>query len=208
MGHMVIGPDDRLSLPKVLRDQLGLKPGDPVRVEVDPDHSVTLSEGTGIAAGAEPLATRNLVVAGRRMTLRLEESLWDALGDIGRREGLAPNAICTRLKEQLEEQARRRDPASDGVAVSLVAALRIFIVAYYRHAIEKIERPHPHEAPDLFTGTPFELRSPTREPEDRSSPRKTIDDLIGIGGTFHRAVSSEEMDEAIREQAAARFLGK
>ncbi|HEY0836595.1 MAG TPA: AbrB/MazE/SpoVT family DNA-binding domain-containing protein [Azospirillum sp.] len=43
---------------------------------------------------------------------------------------------------------------------------------------------------------------------DEAHPRKryTLDDLIGIGGTFHRPVSQEEMDEAIRRRAAERFL--
>ncbi|MBP2292255.1 AbrB/MazE/SpoVT family DNA-binding domain-containing protein [Azospirillum rugosum] len=33
----------------------------------------------------------------------------------------------------------------------------------------------------------------------------TLEDLIGCGGTFERAVTQEEMDEAIRQQAVERF---
>lgn len=38
-------------------------------------------------------------------------------------------------------------------------------------------------------------------------PRKryTLDDIIGMGGTFHRPVSVEEMDDAIAEAAAERM---
>lgn len=47
MGYqLVVGPDGELSLPETVRDALGLKPGDVVRVEVDPaGHSLTMSKG-------------------------------------------------------------------------------------------------------------------------------------------------------------------
>lgn len=46
MGYqLVVGPDGELSLPETVRDALGLKPGDVVRVEVDPaGHSLTMSK--------------------------------------------------------------------------------------------------------------------------------------------------------------------
>lgn len=49
---------------------------------------------------------------------------------------------------------------------------------------------------------------PESETSAAAAPRKryTLDDLIGIGGTFHRPVSQEEMDEAIARRAAERYL--
>jgi len=207
MGHMVIGPDDSLSLPKALRDQIGLKPGDPVRVEVDPLGSVTLSEGTGIAGGAEPLRSANVMIDGQRLSLRLEHSIWDALDDIGRRENLSLDQLCAAIKTRADEQARQRGRSpEDGMMLS--SAARLFVVSYYRHAVTKAETHQPDRGNDLFAGTPFARTLPTPASGNQPAPRKSIEALIGIGGTFHRAVSLEEMDEAIQEQAAERFLGK
>ncbi|CAO3423839.1 hypothetical protein [Azospirillum doebereinerae] len=207
MGHMVIGPDDSLSLPKALRDQIGLKPGDPVRVEVDPLGSVTLSEGAGVAGGAESLRSQNIMIDGQRISLRLEHSIWDALEDIGRREKLSLNQLCTAIKTRADEQARQRGQSPEE-GMMLSSAARLFVVSYYRHAVTKAETRRPDHGNDLFAGTPFAQPLPAPASENRPSPRKSIDALIGIGGTFHRAVSSEEMDDAVHKRAAARFLGK
>ncbi|WP_211099669.1 ribbon-helix-helix domain-containing protein [Azospirillum agricola] len=206
---MVIGPDDSLSLPKVLRDQLGLKPGDPVRIDVDAaHHSITVSEGSGTTVGAEPLRARNPLVAGRRTSLRLEASVWEALEDIGQREGLSLNALCTQIDRRIAERARRHGTGDGEASVSLALAIRTFVLGYYRHAITKAGRPRSDTGEDLFAGTPLALPPTDEPPEDRTPIRKSIDSLIGIGGTFHRPVPSEDMDDAIRKRAAARFLGE
>jgi predicted DNA-binding ribbon-helix-helix protein len=53
--------------------------------------------------------------------MRLEPEMWDALFEICRREGLSPHDICTTV------EARRR-------ASSLTAALRVFVMDYFRTA--------------------------------------------------------------------------
>lgn len=54
MDHSVIGPDGELRLSQAVRDQLGLKPGDRVRLDVDPVHrSLRLS---GVGGGARSAA--------------------------------------------------------------------------------------------------------------------------------------------------------
>jgi len=98
MGYIEVGPNGEIALPQEVRDQLGLKPGDRVRIDVDPArHTAVL-----VAEAGETVP-----------------------------EAAAP------------------------------------------------ERPRK---------------------------RYTLDDIIGMGGTFHRPVSVEEMDEAIRQRAAERFL--
>jgi predicted DNA-binding ribbon-helix-helix protein len=67
------------------------------------------------------LVSRNIIVAGRRTSMRLEPEMWDALFEICRREGLSAHDICTAV------EARRR-------ASSLTAALRVFVVDYFRTA--------------------------------------------------------------------------
>ena len=62
---------------------------------------------------------RNVSVAGRRTSVRMEMLMWRSLDDIREREGLTINQICT-----LVDNLRRNS--------GLTAALRVFIVAYYR----------------------------------------------------------------------------
>jgi predicted DNA-binding ribbon-helix-helix protein len=67
------------------------------------------------------LVSRNITVAGHRTSMRLEPEMWDALFDICQREGLSPHDVCTAV------DARRH-------ASSLTAALRVFIMNYFRMA--------------------------------------------------------------------------
>ncbi|WP_035705264.1 ribbon-helix-helix domain-containing protein [Niveispirillum irakense] len=66
---------------------------------------------------------RNVVVGGRRTSVRMEPLLWESLADICRREGHNINDIVTMI------DGRRGDSA-------LTAALRIFILSYFRTASE------------------------------------------------------------------------
>lgn len=42
--------------------------------------------------------------------------------------------------------------------------------------------------------------------QDVPAKKYTLNDLIGIGGRFHRTVSQDEIDETVRRRAAERFL--
>jgi predicted DNA-binding ribbon-helix-helix protein len=68
------------------------------------------------------LVSRNLMVGTRRTSARLEPEMWSALFDIARREGRNVHEIAT-----LVDQARPRNS-------SLTAAIRVFVMAYYRAA--------------------------------------------------------------------------
>ena len=68
------------------------------------------------------LVLGNVVVAGHRTSVRLEPAIWEALEDILRRESKTLNELVTEI-----ERAR--------TASSLTAAIRVFVVRYYRHAI-------------------------------------------------------------------------
>ncbi len=73
------------------------------------------------APGASTLINRNVTVGGRRTSLRLEPAMWDALEEICRREEMSQHQLCAKIDE------RRR-------ASSLTAAIRVFIVNYFRAA--------------------------------------------------------------------------
>jgi predicted DNA-binding ribbon-helix-helix protein len=67
------------------------------------------------------LTIRNIVVAGHRTSVRLEPVMWDALHDIAQALGLHINDLVTEID-------RRR------VVPNLTAAIRVYIVDYYRNA--------------------------------------------------------------------------
>jgi len=70
---------------------------------------------------ASSLVSRNVTVAGHRTSMRLEPEMWDALSEICRRERLTIHDVCTAV------DARR-------TASTLTAALRVFVMGYYRTA--------------------------------------------------------------------------
>jgi predicted DNA-binding ribbon-helix-helix protein len=67
------------------------------------------------------LAIRNIVVAGHRTSVRLEPLMWEALHDIARGRAMSLNDLVTEI-DRLRE------------ASSLTAAIRVYIVDFYRTA--------------------------------------------------------------------------
>ncbi len=67
------------------------------------------------------LVSRNIVVEGRRTSVRLEQEMWDAIREIAVREGVSIHDICSMV------DAERRES-------SLTAGLRVFIMSYFRTA--------------------------------------------------------------------------
>jgi predicted DNA-binding ribbon-helix-helix protein len=80
------------------------------------------------------LTIRNVVVAGHRTSVRLEPVMWDALRDISRQRGLRLNDLVTEI------DGRRGAP-------SLTAAIRVYIVDFYRNAAGARPRPEATIAP-------------------------------------------------------------
>jgi predicted DNA-binding ribbon-helix-helix protein len=74
------------------------------------------------------LTIRNVVVAGHRTSVRLEAVMWDALRDIARGRDMAVNDLVTEIE-------RHRG------ALSLTAAIRVYIVDFYRTAAGTIAAP-------------------------------------------------------------------
>ena len=70
------------------------------------------------------LPIRNVVVAGHRTSVRLEGVMWDSLHDIARRLGVGVNDLVTEI-----------DGRRDG-GLGLTAAIRVYIVDFYRNALK------------------------------------------------------------------------
>ena len=71
--------------------------------------------------GASTLINRNVTIDGRRTSLRLDPAMWDALDEICHRETITRNHLCEMIYNFKH-------------ASTLTAALRVFVVNYYRAA--------------------------------------------------------------------------
>ena len=80
--------------------------------------------------GPSSLVIRNVVVAGHRTSVRLEPVMWEALADIAGRRGQTVNEVVTEIDR-------------DRSASSLTAAIRVYIVDYYRSAASAVPADRP-----------------------------------------------------------------
>ena len=67
------------------------------------------------------LVNHNIVLDGRRTSVRLEPQMWDALNEIARREGRTVHGICSEVD-------------ADRVQSTFSASLRVYILTYFRSA--------------------------------------------------------------------------
>lgn len=67
------------------------------------------------------LISRNITLADRRTSIRLEPEMWDALTEICAREGRSLHDICTQIDRERTQSG-------------LTAGVRVFILNYFRRA--------------------------------------------------------------------------
>ncbi len=104
-----------------------------------------------------PLKSQNIMIGGHRTSIRLEPSMWDALGDIAQREGQTIDELCGAIDLRLEEQARRKGVERAEMSVTLTSAVRVLTTSYYRRAAtEEGHARAGHGVGNPFLGTPFE----------------------------------------------------
>lgn len=80
------------------------------------------SESAPDGKARSTLMSRNITVSGRRTSVRLEPLMWRGLHDICRREHVSLHEVCTHI-------SLRKDRAT-----SLTAAIRVYIMEYFRSA--------------------------------------------------------------------------
>jgi len=68
------------------------------------------------------LISHNIMISGRRTSVRLEKEMWMAIKEIARQEKCTIHDLCTAV-------AQRKKPDT-----SLTAAIRVFIMAYFQAA--------------------------------------------------------------------------
>lgn len=105
------------------------------------------------------LVSKNVTVAGRRTSIRLEPYMWDALHHIHKREGVTIHRLCTWIDA-------RKPPHG-----SLTAAIRVFLLAYFRVAsTEKGHEDAGHGHGNPLRNTPFDIPGGLA-PSDDERPR-------------------------------------
>lgn len=68
------------------------------------------------------LLSKNVTIHGRRTSIRLEPEMWAALKEIAKREKCTIHRICSVVYDRKNDKS------------SLTAAIRVFLMAYYRSA--------------------------------------------------------------------------
>lgn len=68
------------------------------------------------------LVSRNVTIAGHRTSVRLEPDMWNGLNEICKREHMSMHDICTMVADHKASNT------------SLTAAIRVFVMAYFRSA--------------------------------------------------------------------------
>lgn len=89
-----------------------------------PAPSSVLTEESELARKAprSTLVSRNVTISSHRTSVRLEPEMWSGLAEICRREGATLHEVCTAVANRKNENT------------SLTAAIRVFVMAYYRAA--------------------------------------------------------------------------
>lgn len=70
----------------------------------------------------KPPKNRNVIVNGRRTSMRLEETMWEALNEIAARERVGVGTICSVISN------------ANASMINLTSAVRTFIAAYFRES--------------------------------------------------------------------------
>jgi predicted DNA-binding ribbon-helix-helix protein len=70
-----------------------------------------------------PLESRNVVIAGRRTSMRFERKLWDLIDDVARREEISRSRVAERFIREFGGQGGSRS-----------SAVRVGVLTYYAAA--------------------------------------------------------------------------
>lgn len=147
-------------------------------------------------SGVEPLVGRNVIVQGRRTSMRLEPSLWQALEDIAAREGMSIGELCSRIQQRLDQHTSIRGGDLSKNKPTLTSGVRVFIFAYFRAAASTVNE---------FFSTPRSQERLTRSGTGAGEKQGSVDDLIGCVGYGGPSISLEDMDIAVGKAIAERW---
>ena len=121
-----------------------------------------------LARTGTSLVSRNLVICGRKTTVRLEDEMWESLKDVAEREGCSVSALASRIYRQKK---------SDD---NFSSAIRIFLMLYYRDAATEAGHAEAGHARILSRVRRRGKRPPGRRPRGAPAvePEKEIDGAL------------------------------
>ena len=150
------------------------------------DHEDDGTADGGMRTPVRGLRSHNIVIDGKRTSIRLDPISLDALHEIAARERTTVNDLCTLI--------HKRNKGND---FTFTAAIRIFLLSYYRAAAtEEGHKVAGHSRERPLAGTPFEEaaslkalqprpRGPRGRPPRTAQPGQSLDGcgLIRLGET-------------------------
>lgn len=89
---------------------------------MDGDRIADFIQEEKIKALRSTLVSRNVVIMGKRTSVRLEPEMWRALKEITEREKATMHEICSLIEARKNKRT------------SLTAAIRVFVMLYYKAA--------------------------------------------------------------------------
>ena len=121
------------------------------------------SSGTGTS-----LVSRNLVICGRRTTVRLEDEIWESLKEAAEREGCSVNTLGSGIYRQKK------------TAEKFSSAIRVFLMLYYRDAAREAGHAEAGRPRILPRATRRGKRLPERRPPGVAAvqPAEEIDGAL------------------------------
>ncbi|MEI6559108.1 MAG: ribbon-helix-helix domain-containing protein [Rhodospirillaceae bacterium] len=149
-------------------------PSQPGSAVVSEENDGTADRGT--RTQVRGLRSHNIVVDGKRTSIRLDPVSLASLSDIAARERISVNDLCTMIESH-----------NRGNAFTFTAAIRIFLLSYYKAAATEEGHQHAgHGSNQPLAGTPFgepdllKLDPATRKagrgrPPQGAKPRSTLD---------------------------------
>jgi predicted DNA-binding ribbon-helix-helix protein len=121
-----------------------------------------------LARTGTSLVSRNLVICGRKTTVRLEDEMWESLKDVAEREGCSVNALGSRIYRQKKSDE------------SFTSAIRISLMLYYRDAAREAGHAEAGRPRILPRATRRGKRLPERRPPGVAAvqPAEEIDGAL------------------------------
>jgi predicted DNA-binding ribbon-helix-helix protein len=172
---------------------------DPATLESNPglepdeagDRAAASDPDVGTRAGNRGLPSRNIVVDRKRTSIRLDTYSLESLYEIAERERVSVNELCTLIHER-----------NKGNSFTLTAAIRIFLLSYFRAAAtEEGHRLANHGRDHPLAGTPFDPSPPAQAASGSESPtRRGAKAATPAGngtGRQRRAVDRTRTDDAV-----------
>ena len=127
-------------------------------------NQIKLADGLGAKEDKSSLVSRNVTIGAHRTSIRLEPDMWTGLREICRREHVSMHDIATVVSQK------------KAVNTSLTAAIRVFVMAYFRMAATEEGHSHAGHGP----GGSFMSSLMTRKSEEQDNDVSVLGNCMRV----------------------------